>query len=400
MQARELGIMYLPIDTLTPYKNNAKLHPQDQIDQIKASINEFSMNDPIAVWDSDNLIVEGHGRLIACQQLGFTMVPTIRLDALTNEQRRAYTLAHNKLTMNTGFDLDMLNEELKALEFDMSGFGFELEIDDINMQNGEDEEEDYIPPIDTIAEPSVKIGDMYQLGQHRLICGDCTDNAAVLKLFDGVQPDCIVTDPPYCSGGFNDASRSAGSIGTTAKDRPKIKNDILSTRGYAALIKNMLINAGAAQAVYIYTDWRMWATLFDVAESSGYNVRSMIVWDKGSVGMGLGWRTQHELCLLGRRVGAPKFNPHKGHGNVIQCARTGNELHPTQKPVELMRTILDVTDWAKTIYDPFSGGGTTLIACEQLDRQCFAMELDPLYAETIIKRWEEFTGEKAVKLDG
>lgn len=394
-----LKIVYLPISEITPYENNAKIHTDRQIEQIKQSILEFGMNDPIAVCGKNNVIIEGHGRLAACKLLGFEVVPVIKLDNLTEEQRKAYTLVHNKLTMETGFALDLLNTELNDItNIDMSAFGFELEMDDIDVQNGA-EREDYIPPIEEIAEPRVKIGDIYQLGKHRLMCGDCTDNAAVLKLFDGAQPDCIVTDPPYCSGGFNEASRGMGSIGTHAKMQPKIKNDTLSTRGYVAPIKNMLINAGAAKAVYIFTDWRMWNTLFDVAESKGYCVRNMIVWDKESVGMGFGWRSQHELCLMGRQPGAPKSGPQKWHGNVIQCARSGNKLHPTQKPVELISTILDITDWAKTIYDPFGGSGTMLIACEQLDRQCFAMELDPLYAETIIKRWEEFTGGKAVKVD-
>ena len=398
-----LKIVYLPINEITPYENNAKIHTDRQIEQIKQSILEFGMNDPIAVCGKNNVIIEGHGRLAACKLLGFEVVPVIKLDNLTEEQRKAYTLVHNKLTMETGFDLDLLNTELNDItNIDMSAFGFELEMDDIDAQNGA-EREDYIPPIEEIAEPRVKIGDIYQLGKHRLMCGDCTDNAAVLKLFDGAQPDCIVTDPPYCSGGYNDGGRAGGSYANKLKDgtTPKIANDRLSTRGYTALIKNALANAGRVKGAYIFTDWKVWITLHDIVEASGFFVRSMIVWDKGFEAMGYGWRTAHELCMCGLSESAPPFAVEHHSPNVLRCDRIppSKKQHVMQKPVELFNTILDVTYWAKTIYDPFGGSGTMLIACEQLDRQCFAMELDPLYAETIIKRWEEFTGEKAVKVD-
>lgn len=178
-----------------------------------------------------------------------------------------------------------------------------------------------------------------------------------------------------------------------------IANDTLSTRGYMALIKRVVELAGDCAMCYIFTDWRMFVNLFDVVESCGYGVRNMIVWDKQTPGMGVGWRSQHEICLFASRS-AEKFNPHLAQGNVISCQRTGNINHPTEKPVELLFKILRVTDMAKTIYDPFSGSGTTLIACEQLpDRFCFAMELDPHYCEVIISRWEKFTGQKAVKIN-
>jgi DNA modification methylase len=143
----------------------------------------------------------------------------------------------------------------------------------------------------------------------------------------------------------------------------------------------------------------MWLNLFDVVESSGYGVRNMIVWDKGTPGMGRGWRSQHELVMAGMRVAQP-FDPKKAQGNVIQSKRTGNVLHATQKPVDLLVTILEVTDMAATVYDPFSGSGTTIIAAEQLGRRCYAMEIDPRYVAVAIKRWEDFTGRKSERLDG
>lgn len=239
-------------------------------------------------------------------------------------------------------------------------------------------------------------GDVWQLGKHRVCCGDSTNAEDVAKLFGGAQPFAIVTDPPYCSGGFQESGKKSGSIGT--RDNIMIANDTLSTRGYMSLIKNVIERAGKCAMVYVFTDWRMFVNLFDTVEASGFGVRNMIVWDKGTPGMGVGWRSQHEVCLFGSRS-AQKFNPHLAQGNVIQCKRTGNVNHPTEKPVELLYKILRVSDMATDIYDPFSGSGTTLIACEQLEnRRCFAMELDPHYCDVIISRWEQMTGQTAVKL--
>lgn len=163
-----------------------------------------------------------------------------------------------------------------------------------------------------------------------------------------------------------------------------IANDTLSTRGYMALMKAMLSLTDAGVA-YIFTDWRMWINLFDVVESSGYGVRNMVVWDKGTPGMGVGWRAQHELILCGMRVSQP-FNPHKAQGNVVACKRTGNVNHPTEKPTELIETLLDVTDMAEVVYDPFCGSGPTMAACERLRRKCRAAELSPAYAAVTLER--------------
>jgi len=227
----------------------------------------------------------------------------------------------------------------------------------------------------------VKRGQVWAIGDHRLACGDATDRRDIALLFDG-PIDAVITDPPYCSGGFQEAGKASGSIGRRGKHR--IANDTLSTRGYIALLKTVLSNVGAG-VLYIFTDWRMWINLFDVAESSGYGVRNMIVWDKGTPGMGQGWRSQHELILCAMRVVQP-FDPHKAQGNVVQIARTGNVNHPTEKPVELIKTLLSVTDIARTIYDPFCGSGPTLIACEAMHRTGFAMDLDPKFCAVTLER--------------
>ena len=382
---------FISIDELKPYEKNARLHPAEQIEKIKNSIKEFGFITPVII-DENNMILVGHGRTQAAKELGIESLPYRRIDNLTDDQKRAYILADNKLSDLAEWDEDLLQIELEKIELDMTDFGFEdfkIEIEKPEIT------EDEIP--ETPKEPKSKLGEIYKLGKHRLMCGDSTDPEQVKKLFDGVQPFCIVTDPPYCSGGFQEAGKRSGSIGT--RDNIMIANDTLSTRGYMALIKSVIKAGGDIGIIYSFTDWRMFINLFDTMESSGFGVRNMIVWNKGSAGMGVGWRSQHELCVMASRS-AQKFNPHKAQGNVITCNRTGNVNHPTEKPVELIAKIIDVTDFCEEIYDPFSGSGTTLIACEQLGRTCYAMELEPQYVDVIIERWENLTGLKAEKVEG
>lgn len=189
----KLRIEYVPIDSIEPYEFNAKIHTNEQVEQIKRSIEELGMNDPIAIWGEDNVIIEGHGRLIALQRLGFTEVPVIRLDDLTDEQRRAYTLIHNQTTMSTGFDLDMLQIELENIDLDMSDFGFEELVVDVEGEKEIIEDEAPEPP----KEPRAKYGDIYQLGNHRLMCGDSTKAEDIKKLVKDEVIDLVFTDPPY-----------------------------------------------------------------------------------------------------------------------------------------------------------------------------------------------------------
>ena len=190
----ELKVEYIGIDQVKPYENNAKIHTPEQIEQIKKSINEFGMNDPIGITGKDNIIVEGHGRLIACKELGMREIPVIRLDHLTEEQRKAYTLIHNQTTMNTGFDLDILTAELESLDFDMSEFGFE----DINANDFDIKDDDFeFSEEENRPEPKSKRGEIYKLGNHILMCGDSTSAEDVSKLMNGKIADLVVTDPPY-----------------------------------------------------------------------------------------------------------------------------------------------------------------------------------------------------------
>lgn len=247
-------------------------------------------------------------------------------------------------------------------------------------------------------EPVTRSGDLWLLGRHRVLCGSCTSPDQVARLFDGTQPDLLLTDPPYCSGGFQEAGRSQGSIGTSQRIVPRIANDRLSTRGYQALIREA-IALSTAPMLYIFTDWRMWNTLFDVVESSGHGVRSMVVWDKGTPGMGRGWRSQHELVMHGSSASVD-YDNRKAVGNVRSHTRTGNPDHPTQKPLELIKDLLDVCDMAETVYDSFAGSGTTILAAHIMGRRAFGMELDPKFCDVICKRYQLLTGEKPTRDGG
>jgi DNA modification methylase len=239
----------------------------------------------------------------------------------------------------------------------------------------------------------VATGQVWALGAHRLAVGDCTDAALVSAVLAGESPDVMVADPPYSSGGFQEAGRAAGSIGTNARAKPRIVNDGLSTRGYTALMRQCL-QLSMCSVCYIFTDWRMWVTLFDIVESCGFGVRNMLVWDKVKPGMGVGWRSQHELIMFASRVWH-KFDKHRlAVGNVLRARRTGNRLHPTQKPLEIIEAVLALTNWAETVYDPFAGSGTTVIAAERLGRRCYAIEIDPGYAAVCLQRWRTLTDQE------
>jgi len=273
----------------------------------------------------------------------------------------------------------------------------ELTFDDITFHEGEDD----IPELPKI--PKSKLGDIYQLDNHRVVCGDCTNLELREKLFEKNEPDIICTDPPYSSGGKQESGKSQGSIGIRLVDkktgkrniRPKIKMDDLSTRGYISLIKNTLYGLTKIDESYIFTDWRMWDWCREAIEASELPVRQMIVWDKLTPGMGIQWRGQHELICFSKRssLGGPY---HKG--NVLNITRSGNVNHPTEKPIKLLTELIENTN-GKTVYDPFLGSGSNIIACEELKKNCVGFELDPKFMDVIIERWEKFTGKKAKKLN-
>lgn len=392
---KELSIEYLNINELTPYENNAKIHTPEQIDEIKNSIKEFGMNDPIGVWGEENLIVEGHGRLIACKELGLKEVPVIRLDDLTDEQRRAYTLAHNQLTMSTGFDLGKLKIELDEITLDMSEFGFDdMQLDDSTLDGENEIVEDEIPEVPE--EPKSKYGDIYQLGNHRLMCGDSTKREDVEKLMVDGKADMVFTDPPY--------NCDYGNIKHPKSKVRNIKNDNMSTESFRTFCVDFISNIKKYTIGCVYMcagqgkDGRV---MFTVADNILHN-STTIIWNKDRFTLGRGkYQNKYEPIWFGWVENGNGFTDDRTLSNVWDIKRpTSSDLHPTMKPIELIATALRHNPKSKTVLDLFGGSGSTLIACEQLNRNCYMIELDPKYVDVIIQRWEEFTGLKAVKLKG
>ncbi len=393
--AEPLRRLSMSIADLTPDPANARKHGPRNLDAIKASLAAFGQRKPVVVQAEGMIVRAGNGTLEAAKALGWETIAAVVLDD-DNATASQFAIADNRTAELAEWDdqtlaslLDGMDEPTRdMLAFDdkeLAGLMRGLEPDEIV------EDEAPEPPADPITQP----GDIWTLGRHRLLCGDSTSQEQVGRLLGQDTVDCIVTDPPYCSGGFQESGKSAGSVGTSAKHK-QVANDRLSTRGFQALLKAAFANMDA-DYLYSFTDWRMWIWLFDVVESSGFGVRSMITWDKGTPGMGRGWRAQHELVMWAAKR-TPPFDKHaSGAGNVIQAKRTGNEHHTTEKPVSLMARLVEVVPFCANIGEPFAGSGTTLIACEQLGRRCFAIEMDPAYCDVIVQRWENLTGQKAVR---
>jgi DNA modification methylase len=373
----------------------------EQINGLEKSIVNFGRLKYIVV-DQDNILIDGEHRLEVEKANGTTKVQVIQVPVKNEIERKMMRETLNQL--HGDYDKQKQSSELLAI-FENQKLDelaellgrpreeFENLIQRYNPEISfvKEEDETKLPSIfDT--ESFVKRGEVWQLGRHRLMCGDSTEKSDKKQLFINIHPDIILTDPPYSSGGYQEAGRSVGSIGT--RQNATILNDSLSTRGYLSLIKNMLSEINA-DVVYIFTDWRMWPWCVDNLESSGFPVKNMLVWDKTQMGMGFPWRTQHELIAFAKRTPAKMLDGKRG--NVLQSKRTGNKNHPTEKPVDLLKQILDNTD-GKVVYDPFLGSGSTLIACEQTNRICYGMEIDEHYCSVIIRRWEEYTNKKAVKL--
>lgn len=388
----KLTIEYLPIGDLKAYERNAKLHPAEQIQQIKTSIQEFGFNDPVAVWN-DNEIIEGHGRLIAAKELGYTEIPVIRLDSLTDEQRKAYMLVHNKLTMDTGFDLELLNIELGSInDIDMTEFGFEFEMfSDDSSEVVEDDYNEELPE-----EPKSKLGDIYQLGRHRLMCGDSTDAEQVKVLTNGELVDMLLTDPPY----------NVAYEGKT-KDKLKIKNDNMEDTAFRQFLcsafsaANEVMKAGAVY--YIWHSDSEGYNFRGACHDIGWQVREVLIWNKNSMVLGRqDYQWKHEPCLYGWKDGASHlWASDRKQTTVIDFNKPNkSDIHPTMKPVGLFDyQIQNNTKGGDIVLDLFNGSGTTIIACEQNGRKAYCMELDPKYVDAAIDRWEKFTGQKAVKLN-
>lgn len=397
---QDIKIIYKDIDELIPYENN----PRDNtaaVDAVAASIKEFGFKNPIII-DSDNVIVAGHTRLKAAQKLKIQNVPCVVADDLTQEQVNAFRLADNKTAELAEWDLELLNSELELIDgIDMTEFGFELDLDD-EQEVVEDEFDEELPQ-----EPQTKLGDIYQLGRHRLMCGDSTDVDSVKTLMGGYKADLLLTDPPY-----NVALGMGGSVDEARKrhrrtDGLVIMNDKMENDKFRQFLVDVYTaaseNLKPGAAFYIWHADSERYNFEGAAIDIGWEIRQTLIWNKNSITLGRqDYQWKHEPCLYGWKSGASHvWYSDRKQSTVINFDRpTRSALHPTMKPVGLFDyQIKNSTKSGDIVLDLFGGSGTTIMACEQNDRNAYVMELDPRYADVIIKRWEEFTGEKAVKLN-
>lgn len=383
-----MQVVMKSLEEIQPYSKNAKKHDARQIKNVAESIKQYGFVQPVVV-DKNNVIVIGHCRALAAKKLGIKEVPCVCVDDLTPEQVNALRLVDNK-SNESDWDFDLLAEELPAL--DLSAFDFDWGIsDDITEEVIEDE----APKVDEDAYPITKLGDIWQLGRHRLMCGDSTDKATVELLMDGKKADMVFTDPPYGVSYTGGLQFKDGYV--EKNNREMIKNDDIDI--YEDVFK--ILSQFSNGACYIWFAGTKAASLYSAAEKYG-EIHALIIWVKngGYGALNANYKQKHEPCLYWKPKNAKlNFCGDTTETTVWEINKDGvNEFHPTQKPIALPSKAIK-NHKAETVLDLFGGSGSTLIACEQLDRTCYMMELDPKYCDVIIKRWEKFTGEKAVLLN-
>lgn len=380
-----MEVIYKKVQDLIPYINNSRTHSEEQVNQIVASINEFGFTNPLLI-DEKGSIIAGHGRLLASKKIGMEEVPCIVLSGLTEAQKKAYIIADNKMALNAGWDEELLKielENLKELDFDLDLTGFNVdELDDILGKNDEENEiveDDF--EVELPEEPKAKLGDIYQLGNHRLMCGDSTSEEDVAKLMDGNKADMVFTDPPY------------NIAYSGIKDKRTIENDKMNDEDFVNFLEKSIMKCDTA---YVCCSWQ-YEHLFKKAMTNiGMAPKAMIIWNKVNPAQHLDkYFKQHEIIFYYGKFGGEKTI----RGDIWECKRQKNTVHPTMKPIELIAMALGDNKDKEIVYDGFGGSGSTLIACEQLNRKCFMMELDPHYISVIIERYINFTGNDVYRIN-
>lgn len=422
MPIMSTSIEMLPIATLRAYRGNARKHSRKQVRQIADSITRFGFTNPVLISD-DGEIVAGHGRVMAAKELGLNVVPTVRLSHLTTEERRAYVLADNKLALNAGWDTEILAIELQALidiDFDVTLTGFSLaEVDLTIDQAREASTSSTDNPADRIPEPSgttvIRLGDLWHLGRHRLLCGDARSQQDIERLMGNEEADLIFTDPPYNVA----INGNVGGLGSIQHREFAFASGEMTAGEFTVFLTATLSNAAAAAKdgtiAFVCMDWRHMRELLDAGREAFSELKNLCIWNKTNGGMGTFYRSKHELVFV-FKVGTA------AHTNSFGLGETGRyrtnvwdyrgisslgskrmdelAMHPTVKPVALVAdAIRDCSRRGETVLDTFGGSGTTLIAAETCGRQARLLEIDPTYCDTIVKRFEAFTGKNAT-LDG
>jgi DNA modification methylase len=396
-----MHIEHWPINRLIPYARNPRTHCDAQVAQIAASIREFGFNNPILV-DTQSGIIAGHGRLLAARKLQLEQVPVIVLDHLSEAQKRAYILVDNKLAENAGWDEELLRCELAALEeedFNLDLIGFDHE--ELACLLAEQEDPRGLADVDAIPEvpesPVCLRGDLWLLGEHKLLVGDATLREDVDQLMAGDRADLIFTDPPYnvAYEGYTD-------------DRLTMQGDCMTPEEFQKFLSiachhyRQIMKCGASLYICHASSWQR--EFQNALEEAGFEIRCQIIWAKNTFAWGFGrYKFQHEPIFYAHVAGQKDaWYGDKSQSTLWQANKpAANRIHPTAKPVELMeRALINSSKRGDLVVDLFGGSGSTLIACERRNRKARLMELDPRYADCIVRRWQEYTGKPAVRGDG
>ncbi|MCB1328395.1 MAG: ParB N-terminal domain-containing protein [Maritimibacter sp.] len=416
------SIKLIAISDLHPWARNARTHSRKQIRQIAESIETFGFTNPVLI-DENRTILAGHGRVAAAKLLGWSEVPCLRLDHMSAAEKRAYVLADNKLALNAGWDEDLLAEELGALlnddlDFDIGVTGFSIAEVDLLVE-GPSPEEDGDPADDRLPDPDAvatrcRTGDIWQLGPHRLACGDALDPEIFDLLMSGERARMVFTDPPY-------NVPIDGHVGGSGKIKHRefaMACGEMSASEFSAFLHtafgNLTRHSHDGSIHFICMDWRHMAEILEAGGKAYAELKNLIVWAKDNGGMGSFYRSRHELIFAFKHGAAPHLNSFElgQHGryrtnvweyrgvNTLKAGRMEElELHPTVKPVQMIAdAIRDVSGRGDIVLDLFGGSGSTLIAAHKTGRRAYLCELDPVYCDRIIARWERFAHDEAERV--
>ena len=416
----DLAIAYRAIADLKPYPRNARTHKRKQIKQIAAAIEAFGFTNPVLI-DETSQIIAGHGRVAAAKLLGFAKVPTVQIAHLSAAQKRAYILADNRLAEKAGWDQEILAVELQALlddKFEVVLTGFDIPeidviLDRVTEAKSDRNEDDVIPA----TEPAVsQCGDLWRLGNHRLLCGNALNDSSYTELLEGSKANLIITDPPYNVtidghvGGLGQIHHQVFAMGCGEM------NEAEFTTFLTKVFHNLAANSSDGSIHYAFMDWRHIGEMLEAGHAAYSELKNLCVWNKTNGGMGSFYRSKHELVFVWKSGMAPHRNNFElgQHGrnrtnvwdyagaNTFRANRMDElQMHPTVKPVALISdAIRDCSKQGDIVLDPFCGSGTILIAAERTGRKARALEIDPVYVDVAIRRWEALTGKSATLVSG
>ncbi len=418
----KLDIEYLPTKILHPYPRNARTHSKKQIKQIADSIRQFGFTNPLLI-DKENTIMAGHGRLAAAELLGLDTLPCVRLEHMTPAQKKAYVLADNKLALNAGWDEELLALELQELMsvgegFDIGLTGFTIAevdglIEGLNVEEPGSPRDDLLPELSD--KPAItQLGDVWQLGRHKLICGNALDAQVVDQLMAGQLAQMIFTDPPY-NVAIEGHVSGLGVVKHREFAMASGEMDQVQFTGFlTSAFQNLAKHSVEGSIHFICMDWRHMQEMLEAGKGAYSELKNLIVWAKDNGGMGTFYRSRHELIFAFKKGTAPHINSfelgqhgryrtnvwnYKGMNSFGSNRDQDLALHPTVKPVAMIAdAIKDVSKRGDIVLDLFGGSGSTLIAAHKTGRRAYLCELDPTYCDRIIRRWQAYAKDDAIHL--